>query len=473
MRALHNTRHVRRSAACISSALLLAMLPAGCGSPAGDAVAPTPGGGGHSSAPARPGVVAGGEPFVSARQARRAIDVTAAALARDAATTLAAIVAGSAPFVAAGNPQPATLVVDTDGAVVAAPDATLVGTNLQGERDALGRTHRAQMVAGALARGDGSLEYAFADPAGGLGLRTAYYRLVTGSDGRQYVVCAERYVAPIDGAAASPAPGAAPTPADIRALAERAAAYARVNGTEPALRAFSDAAGEFNPQGLSVAAYDMNGVVLADGSDPSLVGADLGGMHDADGVAVMKRLTALAQEGSGWLYSGWPNLDKLGREEPRLTCVLRVDEEWFLTAGAFGPAAIKLPTRAEVKAFVDDAWAYVKAHGREKAFATFMDRNGPFARGELYVFADDFNCINLCFPIEPQTVGTSLRDRRDADGKYPVRAMAAVAREDGRGWVTYAYVNPAHGYQVERKLSYVRRAGDDWFLGAGTYELPD
>jgi hypothetical protein len=409
-------------------------------------------------------------PFVSSEQARQLVAVTAAALQSDVAGTMAAIDAGEPPFVLAGG-QLSAYILDTAVTLAASPDAAVRGQRLQGARDALGRPFRDQTVAGALARGQGSLEYAFRVPDGSLHLRTIYYSLVTGGDGARYVVCAERYVAPIAPTGADAAQE--PTPADVRALVERAVAYARLQGKERALAAFNAMDSGLGGDGLAVVAFDTNGVVLADGEDPSLVGTDLSGMHDAAGQAVMTRLVRLAQEGSGWLYCGWPNPAKLGREEDRVLYVLKVDDEWFIASGASGRAAVPPPGRDEVKAFVDEALAYVREVGRRQAFAAFMDEEGAFVRGQLYVFADAFDGVNLCFPAEPQTVGTSLWDRRDADGIYPVRAMAAVARERGSGWVSYAYVNPAHGYQVQRKLSYVRRAGDDWFIGAGTYELPD
>jgi signal transduction histidine kinase len=119
--------------------------------------------------------------------------------------------------------------------------------------------------------------------------------------------------------------------------------------------------------------------------------------------------------------------------------------------------------------FVDEAYAYVQKNGKEKALAAFMDRDGRFFRGEQYIFADAVDGTVLCFPTEPRSVGRNLWDRRDPDGVYPVREMAAVAEDPGSGWVTYTYMNPAQGYQMQKKLSYVRRVDDTWFLGSGTY----
>ena len=48
-------------------------------------------------------------------------------------------------------------------------------------------------------------------------------------------------------------------------------------------------------------------------------------------------------------------------------------------------------------------------------------------------------------------------------------ASQAVAKDPGKGWVNYLYINPAQGDELQRKTSYVRRVDDTWFIGAGTY----
>ena len=46
-------------------------------------------------------------------------------------------------------------------------------------------------------------------------------------------------------------------------------------------------------------------------------------------------------------------------------------------------------------AFVDEAANYVKDNGKEKALLEFNNRSGSFVRGELYIFAYDFNGTNI------------------------------------------------------------------------------
>jgi len=279
------------------------------------------------------------------------------------------------------------------------------------------------------------------------------------------------------GAHASPSPSptatADPTQADVQAFVKAAVAFAKENGKDAALAAFTAPGGAFHRGQLYIYAYDFSGTVIAHGGDPDLVGRNLIGMTDPNGVPVIKELVRLAEGGSGWLYYTWPNPEHGNAQEPKLGYVEKVDDAWFLGSGTYGAAAVKPPSRAEVKAFVNRAYAYVQKVGKKRAFAAFMKKDGAWFQGQQYIFADRFDGTVLCFPTEPDKVGTSLWDRRDPDGKYPIRMMCRLARTKGSGWVTYTYDNPAQGDQPQRKHTYVRRAGKDWFLGSGTYRPID
>jgi len=137
----------------------------------------------------------------------------------------------------------------------------------------------------------------------------------------------------------SPSPSAATVSrADVEAFVDDAVAYARTSGKEEALAAFTAPGGEFHQGELYIFAYDFDGTVIAHGGDPSLVGKDLIGMEDPDGVPVIQELVRLAEGGSGWLSYTWPNPEHGDREEPKLGYVVKVDDDWFLGSGMYLPA---------------------------------------------------------------------------------------------------------------------------------------
>ena len=404
------------------------------------------------------------------------VDTTGAALEKDSATTLAAINAGETPYKDAANPGLYAFVYDQNVTLVATPDATVRGQNMKGKPDAVGTMFRDLIVAGALAKGGGRQDYVYKQPGKeGLFRKSTYYKLAIGSDGEKYVVCAGRYLGPYEGSPqASPSPSTtAATQADVQAFVEKAVAYARTNGKDAALAAFTAPGGEFHQGQLYIYAYDFKGTVIAHGGDPTLVGKDLIGMKDPNGVPVIKDLVRLAKQGSGWLYYAWPNPAHGGRQEPKLGYVMKVSDGWFLGSGTYGPAAAKPPGKGEVAAFVAEALKYARQHGRQQAIAEFMDTSGPFFRGQLYIFAYDMKGKVLCLPAEPQKVGENRWDLRDPKGVYFVRDFVKIALGPGEGWVSYQYVNPAQGYQVQQKTSYVHKVDGAWLLGAGTYRPID
>ena len=75
-----------------------------------------------------------------------------------------------------------------------ADNPAVVGRNFKGVPDMAGRLFRDNLVEGALKNGTGWEDYVFTMPGKiGLFYKSAYYKLVTGSDGKQYVVCVGRY----------------------------------------------------------------------------------------------------------------------------------------------------------------------------------------------------------------------------------------------------------------------------------------
>lgn len=150
----------------------------------------------------------------------------------------------------------------------------------------------------------------------------------------------------------------------------------------------------------------------------------------------------------------------------------------LLAAGCTQPAPALVPavttpaaTNETLVAFVKEAVAYAQSHGKEAALAEFSNRNGSFFRGELYIYAYDFNGTTLAHPVSPEMIGVNRLNETDARGNYFIRELRDTALNES-GYVEFYYINPAHNNTVEKKLGYVEKAGDDWWLGSGIYEGP-
>ncbi len=115
-----------------------------------------------------------------------------------------------------------------------------------------------------------------------------------------FMVCA--------GAAAWAAPKG--TADEAIAMTRRAVAMIKSDGKEKAFAAIADPANaSFHDRDLYIYVYDMNGVTLAHGNNPRMVGKNLIDMKDNEGKAVIRALIATAgnKEGRGWVDFKWPN----------------------------------------------------------------------------------------------------------------------------------------------------------------------
>jgi polar amino acid transport system substrate-binding protein len=251
--------------------------------------------------------------------------------------------------------------------------------------------------------------------------------------------------------------------------------YALNNGKNKSLQVFNDPEGEFVRRDLYVFAYDFLGNALSLPFQPKLVGTNRLDARDANGIAFTKDNLELARNGSGQTYYLYPNPRENMREELKLSYTTNVDDSWWLAAGIFSSdssalnlSAMKPDSREELKAFVEEAYSHALVTGKDKALAEFMDPSSSWVRGDVYIFAQDFNGTALCLPYMPKEVGTNRMDIQNDQGVYINREMRAIAM-NGSGFYEYRWINPIRN-QSEPKVSYVSKIDDTWWLGAGIYE---
>jgi len=139
----------------------------------------------------------------------------------------------------------------------------------------------------------------------------------------------------------------------------------------------------------------------------------------------------------------------------------------FVFAGAVAAYAA---TQEEAKAMVDKAYSYLKANGKEKAFAEISNPGGQFVKGELYVFVQDFNGVGLANGANSKFVGMNVMDLKDPDGKSFMKDLTELAKTKGSGWVEYVWVKPVTK-KIQPKATYVKRIeGMDAFIGCGVFK---
>lgn len=93
------------------------------------------------------------------------------------------------------------------------------------------------------------------------------------------------------------------------AMVKKAAALVKSDGKEKAFAAIADPANkDFHDRDLYVYVYDLNGISLAHGANPKMVGKNLLNMKDNEGKLIIQEMVKVAKEkGGGWVDYNWPN----------------------------------------------------------------------------------------------------------------------------------------------------------------------
>jgi cytochrome c len=125
-------------------------------------------------------------------------------------------------------------------------------------------------------------------------------------------------------------------------------------------------------------------------------------------------------------------------------------------------------TAAEAQAMVKKAADYMKANGKEKAFAEFSNPKGQFKDRDLYIMVYDMNGVNMAHGANPKLIGKSLIDLKDADGTQIIRSFIDVGKTKGKGWVDYKWPNPV-SKAIEAKSTYIEKH-EDVLIGSGIYK---
>jgi signal transduction histidine kinase len=273
-----------------------------------------------------------------------------------------------------------------------------------------------------------------------------------------------------------PAYGTPATMEEMVAFVEKAYEYAQVHGKEAALAEFNAQSGRFVEGELYLFAYDLEGNTLALPFQPDLLGKNRWNTTDANDAPFIQEIIHTGQSGGGFVRSLYLDPADNFTVTPKISYVMMVDQDWVIGSGVYGTneedSLIRVGgdpmVREDLKSFVQEAIAYAREQGRDAAITEFNDRNGTFVRGNLYIYAFDYNGTTLALPFQPQLIGTDLSGLQDPFDVNYTRVEIYLA-EQGGGIIFYHYPNPAHNMTLEPKMSYVAPVDETWWLGAGIY----
>ena len=140
-----------------------------------------------------------------------------------------------------------------------------------------------------------------------------------------------------------------------------------------------------------------------------------------------------------------------------------------VAALATAPAlASKGASKDEAVAMVKKGIAYIKAHGPEKAYAAFTDKNPEFIDRDLYLVVYGLDGKVLAHGQNPKQVGKDLLEMTDVDGKYFVKERVAMVKAKPNGaWQEYKFTNPV-SKKIEPKVMYCEKLAETAVCG-GVY----
>ncbi len=98
------------------------------------------------------------------------------------------------------------------------------------------------------------------------------------------------------------APVLTQTESDAMAFVKSAVEYAKTNGTYKLIKEVNSPTTQFRKGELYIFILDMDGIILAHGANPKLVGHDLSEREDSGSVRYIQEFIKLANDkGSGWV----------------------------------------------------------------------------------------------------------------------------------------------------------------------------
>ena len=121
------------------------------------------------------------------------------------------------------------------------------------------------------------------------------------------------------------------TPDEAEAMAIKAAEYLKSAGSEKAYAEFDAKDGRWHDRDLYVTVLDSNGVAVAQGNNPGLVGKSVIDLRDVDGESFARGMIAVKD--ASWVNFKWQN-PVTKAVEPKTSYEVRVGE-YVVGVGAY------------------------------------------------------------------------------------------------------------------------------------------
>ena len=125
-------------------------------------------------------------------------------------------------------------------------------------------------------------------------------------------------------------------------------------------------------------------------------------------------------------------------------------------------------TAAEARAMVQKGIAFIKAGGKDKAYAEISNKQGRFIDRDLYLTVYGLDGTVRAHGANEKMIGKNLLDLKDIDGRAFVKERVQLAQSKGSFLQDYKFTNPVTK-KIEPKQVYCERL-DDAVVCGGIYK---
>jgi len=244
--------------------------------------------------------------------------------------------------------------------------------------------------------------------------KKTYAEKVTDAKGKQYFIACGYY------------PEA--NRAKLVELVRSAYQYMKGHGRSKAVEEFNNIdSSAFRYGDLAVFVYDLKGLCVANGSNPTIVGKQSIDLQDEYGSFYVREFIKKAESGGGWVDYKLNNSFASAYVEK-----IDLGIESFVIGSFMYP----LSKRESALLLAKSAASYLQSHDKRDAFREFIKHDGMFIRGDLFVSVIDQKGICLAYGDTYDLIWRNLLSIKDDDGKPFIRLYIETMKR-GAGVVTY------------------------------------
>ena len=240
-------------------------------------------------------------------------------------------------------------------------------------------------------------------------------------------------------------------------LVRRGYQFMKASGISMATKEFTEKrTNTFRYGDLFLILYDFKGKCIAHGKNEEWVGQNHWDRQDEDGRYYIREMVEKAKQGGGWI-----DIKRLNSFASVYVEKIDMGTEEFVIASGLYP----ISKNETMTLLVKSGAGYLQSTLAQEAFRAFVDKEGKFIRGDLFIFVFDQEGFCYAYGDNYKLIWRNLLGWKDDNGKPFVKILINTARQ-GPGKVTYILNKRPFVSYVQQ----VEKNGKVYVVGSGFYQ---